>query len=156
ENDQSHPDYQGDQSLPDRIGAERGADGALFEIDDLRRQRARFQHQAEVFRLLLGKAALDAPAVVNSGSDDGHALDLVVENDRQVIAYVGSGPGAELLGTARLEIECDLVAEALLGLNAARVAQVGAGDHWRLFDDVKTGVRASVAALLVIRQHFLI
>src|SRR5262249_13905188 len=108
------------------------------------------------FRLLFGEIALDPPAIVNLGLDHRHALDLVVEHNGQIIADVSSGPSAELLGPDGFQIERDLISEPLLRLNATRISQVAAGDDRDLIDDVKTGVRDPVTALLAVRQYFLI
>ena len=79
----------------DRIGAQRRTDGALFQILDARRQRARAQNHGQIFGLLLGEAAVDAALIVNLFLDDGNFLHLVVEHDRELVADVRAGEGCE-------------------------------------------------------------
>ena len=65
-----------------------------FQVNNLGRHR--FQHKTEVFGLLLSEMPSMRPLVVNPISDDGHALDLVVEHDGQIVADVIPGPFSEL------------------------------------------------------------
>src|SRR5262249_16859736 len=149
-------DHRGQNSLADRIGAERRADRALFQVNDRRGQRARPQGQPQVFGLLLAKVPFDPAAVVDARPDDRHALDLAVEHDRQVIPDVAPGPVAEFFGPDRLERKSDLVAESLLRLHAARVAEVRAANDGTLLDDVKPALLLAVGALLAKRENFLV
>src|SRR5205807_1043864 len=111
-------------ALPNRIRAERRPDGALFEVNDPCGQRARPQHESEVFGLLLRKAPLDFGAVAEFALDHGSALDLIAEHDGQIVADILLRPSPDSLRSARLDLKNNPVAETLGRGHAARVAQI--------------------------------
>ncbi len=131
----------------DRIRAEFGADRALFEDLDRRRQRAGAQQQRKIARRLDGKAAgNDAAAAEDRFADNRRADHLVVEHDREGFPHVLARHVAEALAAGGVEFEADhrlVVLERCL-----RVGQHVAADHDPFPDEIGVGTAAIAASLL--------
>ena len=90
------PTMAADAAGMDRVGAEVGADGALLDDGERRRQRAGAQQQGQLVGLLRGEVAGDdAAAAEDRLADDRRADHLVVEHDGERLADVLAGGGAE-------------------------------------------------------------
>ncbi len=83
------PHQTGDQSLADRVGAQRGTDGAFLDVKDARRERTRPQHQRQIGGVLLTVGARDPAGVIDPGLDRGHAPNLVIQHHGQPVSDVG-------------------------------------------------------------------
>src|SRR6185295_14094335 len=133
-----HRNQPGDarhDALVNRIGAQRGSDGALFQVLDAGRQRTRSQIPRKVHRLLFATEACDAARILDLALNRRDADDLVVQHHCQLIADVGFGVAAEPSAAVLRKIEARLpLAEFILA--GTRVAHLAAGDHGRLADDV--------------------
>ena len=134
-NDRGQPDDARQQAAPDRIGAQRSAHGALFQVGDAGGQRARLQHQRQVAGPLTREVPGDPAAVRNPALDNRHGVDLVVQHDGHGVAHVGLGVTAEALGAVGLDREIDLRLGVLI-LPDPRAAQVAPGDDRSARDDV--------------------
>ena len=110
-----------------RVGAERRADGALFEIGQVRRQRARAQLQAQVLRFLVREVAGDAAFIVDARLNHRRRLDAAVEDDAELAADVVLREGAELARALLVQREADRGTVVLVE-RRPRVAQVASGD----------------------------
>ena len=112
----------------DRIGAEIGADRALLEDRDRRRQRAGAQQQRQIARRLHREAARDdAAAAEDRLADHRRADHLVVEHDRERLADILARRVAEAPRAGRVEPEADHRLVVLEG--RLRVDQRVAADH---------------------------
>src|ERR1035437_5482392 len=117
----------GDDALMDRIGAQRGSDGALLVIDHARGQRTGTQVARQIDAFLFTAQAGDAAGVLDFGLNGGHADDLVVEDDGELIADVGFRVAAEAASAILGEAEIGFpLAEFILA--GTRVAHLAAGD----------------------------
>ncbi len=119
----------------DRIGAERRTDGALFEIGQVRRQRARAQLQRQVLRFLVREVAGDAAFIVDARLDDRRRLHAVVEHDAELAADVGLREVAELARALLVQREAHRRTVVLVE-RRPRVAQVASGDRRHAAHDV--------------------
>ena len=87
--DQDEAGETGIHAHLDRVAAEVGADGALLDDGEWRRQRARAQQGREVCRLLDGEVAADlACAAGDRLPNDRRAQDFAVEHDGERIADI--------------------------------------------------------------------
>ena len=130
-----------------RIGAKLGADRALLEDRDWRRQRAGAQQQCQIAGGLHREAAgNDALPAGDRLADDRRADHLIVEHDCEGFADILAGRIAEALAAGRVEFEADHRLVVLKG--GLRVDQRVAADHDPLAYDIGVGGARLPAALL--------
>ena len=115
--------------------AEAGADGALLNDGELRRQRAGAQQHREVVGLLDGEIAGDLSRAAGDRPEDARRRnDLVVEHDGERTADVLAGDLAEALAAPQVEAEVHVGLAGALIEARLRVDEVFACDHHALLD----------------------
>ena len=126
-----------------------GADRALLEDRDRRRQGAGAQQQRQIAgRLHREAAGDDAAAAEDRLADDRRADHLVVEHDRERLADILARRVAETARAGRVELEADDRLVVLEG--GLRVDQHVAADHDALAHDICG--RPAAAAFVLRRQ----
>src|SRR5579883_1853360 len=134
DDDQRAADHRGAFSGVDRILAEAGADGALFDHGQLRRQRAGAQQHGEVVGLLDREIAGDLARAAGDRPQDARRRNhLAVEHDGERPADILAGHLAEALAAAQIETEIDVWLAVLVEARL-RVDQVLALHHHPFFD----------------------
>src|SRR5205085_11248580 len=121
-----------------RVRAESRRHCALFEVDDLRGERARAEREREVVGGVLREVPLGLAGVGYLRLDEGRALHLAVEDDGHVRADVRCRPRAELLRARGLQGEADavaLIAPRRAGGHRFGAAKFAAADDSRLLDN---------------------
>ncbi len=133
----SRADIRGDLALVDRILAEAGADDALLDRRQLRRQGAGAQQDRQIVGALHGEAAGNLPrAAEDRLTNDGRRDHLVVEHDGEGLADVFLRHLREFAGAAGIEAERhDRFAGALVKARLG-VGQLVAGHQHALLDEI--------------------
>ena len=117
---------------------EAGADHALLDRGQLRRQRAGAQQHREIVRLLDREVAGNLPRAAEDRLADHRRRDhLVVEHDRERAPDIFLRHLREAARAVDVELEADDRLAGALVEAGLRVGQILAGDHHALFDHVR-------------------
>ena len=147
-------DVRTDLAFGDRIRAEAGADGALLDDGQRRRQRAGAQQDGEIVGALHSETAGNLPGTAEDRLADHRRRDhLVVEHDGKRLPDVLLGHFGEFARPRSIEAKRDDRLAGALVKAGLRVGEIGARYQHALFDQIRRLRLARAVQHVVIQRH---